>query len=123
MPSLTTDHTLTLHNTAQIFTLPLEYHMLKAASVRCIACDTQGNDNWIQLAVLSGGAEIENLVSVLKAGYGGLITPIYWTGSLPVEPDTYLAAIISGKINAQFRLSCVLWKIRLDEKGEFRADP
>lgn len=123
MPSLTADYTLTVHNTAQIVTLPLDFHILKSASLRCTSSPSQSNDNWIQLAVLSGAPNIANAVTFLDAGYCGPITPVQWTGSLPVEADQFLAAIISGHVNAKFRLSCILWKIRLDEKGEFRADP
>lgn len=123
MPSLTADITLATSNTAELFTLPLDYHILKTASVQNLSGDTSNNHAWIQLALLSGGDAKENIVAFLKAGYSGILTPVYWTGSVPVEADYYLGALITGFADDTFRLSCILWKIRLDEKGEFRADP
>lgn len=123
MPALTADLKLAADNTAQLFTLPLDYHILKAASVQNLTTAALNNDAWVQIAILSGGDAKENTVAFLKSGYSGLYTPVYWTGSIPVEADQYLAATITGHFHDSFRLSCILWKIRLDEKGEFRADP
>jgi len=123
VPSLTKDHTLTVHNTAQLVTIPLDMYVLKTAALRCIDPNAQANNSWAQLAILSGGTDFANIVAFLSSGYIGPLTPVYWTGSLVLEADLHLAAIISGQVNAIFRLSCILWKVRLDEKGEFRADP
>lgn len=123
MPSLTVDHTISIANTVEIVTLPLDYHIVKAATVQCLLTAGFNNEAWVQLAILAGDNTKENIVAILKSGYSGILTPVYWTGSAPVEADSYLAALITGRAGDTYRLSTLLWKIRLDEKGEFRADP
>ena len=123
MPSLTKDLTLAADNTVELFTLPLDYHVLKTASVQNLSGLINANGSWVQIAILAGAPTKENIVAILTTGYCGFLTPVYWTGSIPVDADLYLAALITGQGSASFRLSCTLWKIRLDDKGEFRADP
>lgn len=123
MPTLTKDHTLAASNTDEIVYLPLDYHVLKTATCFDLTASGTSNDNWIQLVILAGGLTQQNVVVSLATGPSGNINPIFWTGSIPVEADHYLAAIIRGRAGDQFRLSAILWKIRLDDLGEFRADP
>jgi len=123
VPTLTADHTLTVSNAYEIVHLPVDFHVIKSATLQCLTTSSLSNDDWVSLVILAGGIERENIVCVLSTGYCGILTPVTWTGSLPVEADHYIAALITGSAADTFRLSSVLWKIRLDEKGEFRADP
>jgi hypothetical protein len=123
MPSLTKDHTLAASNVFEIVHLPVDFHVIKAATLLNLTTTTKSLDNWASLCILAGGSERENILTILSTGYTGILCPVTWTGSLPVEADHYVAALISGKAGDTFRLSAILWKIRLDEKGEFRADP
>jgi len=123
VPTLTKDHKLAASNIFEIVHLPVDFHVIKSATLQCLITDDQSNGDWVSLVILAGGVERENIVCVLSAGYCGILTPVTWTGSIPVEADHSVAALITGGIDHTFRLSSILWKIRLDEKGEFRADP
>ena len=123
MPSLTKDLTLAASNAVEIVHLPLDYHVLKTATLRLISGNDENNEAWTHIVLLSGGLTAEYIIAVLASGYCGPLTPVYWTGSIPVEADHHLAALVTGYVADQFRLSTILWKIRLDEEGEFRADP
>ena len=123
MPSLTKDHTILVSNTVEIVTLPLDYHVIKAVSLRNLAASAHNIPEYATLAIMSGGTASQNVVAFLTSGYVGALAPLAWDGSIPVESEHHLAALISGAAGAQYRLSCILWKIRLDEKGEFRAEP
>lgn len=123
MPALTKDYTILASNALEAWSIPLDMHVVKAATVQVLTDDVYLMDNWIQLTITSGGTTKNNILVVLASGYAGTLAPISWTGSLPVEADMYLTAFVLGSATQQFRLSSLLWKIRLDEQGEFRADP
>lgn len=123
MPILTVDHKLAASRSGELITLATDYHMVKAVTLFNIGTKGNASDNWAVLCLLSGGTDPENIVAVLDQGYLGVANALYWTGSIPLEADTYIGAQVWGTINLSFRLSSVLWKIRIDEKGEFRADP
>lgn len=123
MPSLSKDHTIIATSTLEILTLPLDFQVLKAASIFALEDNITTGDCYATLGILAGGTTIQNQVAALAAGYIGTLGPLSWSGSIPVEHDYYLFAQLLGQAGDTFRLSCILWKIRLDEKGEFRADP
>lgn len=123
MPSLTKDLTLLISSNTEIVHFPVDLHVIKAVTVQKLTSDPAYNQAWTQIALLSGGITTDHIITLLSTGYCGILTPVYWTGSLPVESDHHIAAFIAGSAGDQFRLSASLWKMRLDEKGEFRADP
>lgn len=123
MPVLTETATISAAFVRQIITLPLDYHILKSATALDIYQATQPNSSWVEIGIMQGGELPANKIAVLSAGYLSTQTPVAWTGSMPVEPGSYLYAECRCSGGMIVRLSCILWKIVLQEGGRFIVDP
>ena len=123
MPTQTADHKIVASHAIEIVSLPVDWQVIKAVTLFALTDDGTSNDCFATIGLLAGGATIQNQVAAFSSGYVGPLNPLTWTGSLPFDADGYIFAQMTGTINSVYRLSTVLWKIRIDDQGEFRADP
>lgn len=123
MGTLTVDHTIVASDVNELFTFPFEFHTLNTAVLQTIDRSSPRPHTYGMIGILAGGTTLAHAVAILARGYVTPLNPLSWTGTIHVQPDFFLFGLLNGIFANQYRLSGILWKTRIDEKGEFRADP
>ena len=123
MPSLSVDITADPLRALSTASLPLDNHILKAAVLFCPAANTWPGDAYASIRVCSGSPDPATTVALLAAGYLSGSEALGWTGSLPVEPSSYLVAFIYSTTAATYRLACSLWRPIIEDGRIVGLDP
>ena len=123
MPTLTKDGASAVAYVPLIFSLPLEYHLLRAVAVMDLGIATTHNSIAVEAGIGMGAPEqVTKLIPLLSGMIGG-VGELGWTGSIPVEPGMLLYCEVIGTTTNIVRLSAILWRIALTEGGNFVLDP
>ena len=79
-------------------------------SLACVGLTTTAiaNSAWCEIGILSDGVDEAQRVAFLGAGYIDPNNPIAWSGTLPVDDNARVYAVISGAINFEYRLTALL---------------
>ena len=122
MPTLIAEHQLTASNAKQFVTIPVERQMIKTITLIDTFEATNLSQTWALIGLMSGGTTTQNIIATLDAGYINKMSPLAWSGNLPVDPDTYVYGELYGASGQLYRLVVTLWKIITTPEGTFHVD-
>lgn len=122
MPVLTEDHTIVASLTREYIIIPVERQYIKTLTLYDLYQTASLRQIWAQIGIMSGGHTTQNIIATLASGYLNRISPIAWSGNLPVDPDMSLFAEIYGPVGQQLRLCAILYKIVTTPEGLFHVD-
>ena len=123
MPTLVKNATVAAHRVKTTIVVPVEHQILKSLCVLDIEAANQPNDSYVSMGLMTGGTDHQHKTAILASGYVGATCMVGWTGSIPIDKDTYAFADIYSSAGGEFRLVAIPWKIVGTKDGLFVVDP
>ena len=123
MPTLTKDGTAAANRVKTTIVIPISLQILKSACVLDIEAANQPNDAYVSVGMMTGGTDHQHKTCILASGYVGATAMVGWTGSIPIDKETYAFADIYSSSGGVFRLVVIPWKIIGTKDGLFVVDP
>lgn len=123
MPVASKDYTLLANHVRETWTIPVEYHIIKAINIFKLAGYLGMENIYGELGLMQGGVALSNKIVALSWGYFGDMSPLGWSGSIMTEPDTFIYAQALGPNAVQLRLTSVLYKVVGSKEGLILVDP